>query len=224
MIMLLNDYSLLSFVSESKTGDDTVILNEKSPVIMTKAADCIDLGNNPASNRSPDASGSKRRKGSKKPTDDKTLNLQQQSSNSVSTANPDTKILTQQPVKGKHLDNNDKNIDHSIKKISIDSDDDTCVDKNTEYTGDTVRKPDKAGKPRTEIEPKVDQPGADVDEEDNVYYNTVGKRVPLSELADYVNAKSYEYIENEFEVRYLNRVTRNIIIIGVPDQVRHKQK
>lgn len=40
-----------------------------------------------------------------------------------------------------------------------------------------------------------------VDEEGNTYYNTVGKRVPVSDLADYVRNKDYNTLIEEFNVR-----------------------
>ena len=172
-----------------------MILNEKSPIIMSRTPDDINVDTHQTTNNPADSAISIKHKGSKKPTDVPIKSIQQQSSEGVSKENPDSLTQVQRPLLGKHTDTNARAFGETKLTES-----DTYENKNKEHTGDVANIPDGQSESQTENDQILNQSNGDPEEDDNTYYNTIGKRVTISKLADYVNAKSYEDIENEFEV------------------------
>ena len=181
-------------------GDDAVILNEKSPVIMSRAPDDINIDTHQTTNNPADSAASVKHKGSKKPSSVPIKPIQKSSSGGVSGEIADSQTHIHNPVAEKLINTNDAAIEQLTKMQSVDPVGDSSVDENTGITGDETQ--DDLDQSQMEMDLNVNHPGGDLDEDedDNTYYNTIGKRVPVSQLTDYVNAKSFEDTENEFEV------------------------
>ena len=162
---------------------------------MSTAPDDINVDTHQTTDNSADSAASVKHKGSKKPNDVQIKTIQQQSSEWVSKENPISLKQIQKTPLGKHTDKNGRAVQET-KLIGSDP----YENKNIEQAGDVVHIPDDQGESQTEIDKMVNQSNGDPEEDDNTYYNTIGKRVPDSQLADYVNAKSFDDIENEFEV------------------------
>ena len=185
---------------QSLNGVDTVILNETSPVIMTKRPDGIVISQKSVHEKTPNAPGTKNRKDSKKPKDDKSKNIQQQENNDVNVVPLDFQTDAQKPLLDKPLNKADSDTVHLNKVQPTDTENATEVVTNSEPTVKSLKELEETGDIDTKINPDENHIRKDVDEDDNTYYNTIGKRVQVPDLADYVNSKSYESIVNEFEV------------------------
>ena len=172
-----------------------MILNEKSPIIMSRTPDDINVDTHQTTNNPADSAISIKHKDSKKFNDVPIKSIQQQSSEGVYKEKPDSLSHVQKSLFGKHNDTKARAIGETKLTES-----DTYENKNKEHTGDVANIPDDQSESQMEMDQILNQSNGDPEEDDNTYYNTIGKRVPISKLADYVNAKSYEDIENEFEV------------------------
>ena len=186
--------SFLSFYTESRNGVATVILNEKSPGIMTKPPDDIDVSQNPVLKKSPNVSGTQKRKDATRSKDNEANNVKQEENNFADVVKHDAKTDSQTPVLNNPLYNAGGDSVPGIKDTPMGAEKQKDVEPNryspSRKTNEPVEKAEIIGNHTRE----------DVDEDGDTYYNTIGKRVQVPELADYVNSKDYESIVNEFEV------------------------
>ena len=194
-----------SFSLESRNsldGVDTIILNDTSPVIMTKAPDDIDNSQRSVHKKTPNAPGTKNCNDSKKPKDDKPKNIQQQENNDINLVHLDFQTDAQKTLLDnlKPLNKSNSDTVHLNKVQPTDTEKATEVVTNTEPTVKSSKELEETDDIDTIIKPDENHIREDVDEDDNTYYNTIGKRVQIPDLADYINSKSYESIVNEFEV------------------------
>ena len=165
---------------------------------MSRAPDDINVDTHQTTNNPEDSAASIKHKGSKKPASVPIKTIQKPSSGGVSGETAVSQTHTHNPVAEMRINTNNAAIEQLTKMQSVDTVGDSSVDENSGITGDETQ--DDLDESQTEMNQNMNHPGGDLDEDDNTYYNTVGKRVPVAQLGDYVNAKSFEDIENEFEV------------------------
>ena len=206
LCVLLYHFTFLSFCLETRhslNGVDTVILNETSPVIMTKPPDDNDISPKSVHTKTPNASGTQKRKDPKTPKDDKSKNIPQDGIDAIALA-LNSQIDAQKPVSDKPLSKADSDTVHINKVQPVDTENWTDVVTNNEPTVKSSKEHEETGDTDMKIKPDENHE----DEDSNTYYNTISKRVQVPELADYVNSKSYESTVNEFEVSvFLNKWT-----------------
>ena len=162
---------------------------------MSIAPDDINVDTHQKTNISADSAASIKHKGSKKPNDFPIKSIQQQSREGVAKEKPNSLSHVQTSLLRKHTGTNSRAIEET--KLT---EKDTYENKNKEHAGDVANIPDAQSESKMEMDQILKQSNGDPEGDDNTYYNTIGKRVPVSQLADYVNAKSFGDIENEFEV------------------------
>ena len=189
-----------SFCTGSSNGVDAVILNEKSPVIMTKPPDDIDVSQKPVLKKSPNVSGTHKRKYSTQSKDIKANDVKEEENDVADVIKHDAETDSKKPVLNKTLHKAGDDTVHVIKETPIGVENQNEVEPNRYHSSRKAKESDNPDVSVKETETNGNHSRDDVDEDGNTYCNTIGKRVQVSEFANYVNSKSYESTMNEFEV------------------------